>query len=49
MPKKIATDIGCDSFDQLDLQSLNDYKKFLFRFAIAIQKELTVYYTLPDS
>jgi hypothetical protein len=26
MPKKIASKTGCDSFDQLDLQSLDDYK-----------------------
>lgn len=24
MPKRAATEIGCNSFDQLDLQSLNN-------------------------
>jgi hypothetical protein len=25
MPKRLETEIGCGSFDQRDLQSLNDY------------------------
>ena len=28
-PKKTVAEIGCSSFDQLDLQSLNDYKFFV--------------------
>ena len=30
MAKKIAAEIGCNSFDLLDLQSLNNYIFFLF-------------------
>ena len=30
MPKNTAAKIGCGSFDQHDLQSLNNYKHFLF-------------------
>ena len=38
MPKRIATEVGCGSFDQLDMQSLNDYKFFFFIFATALSK-----------
>ena len=37
MPKKIAVEIGCGSFDQPDLQSLHDYIFFFFSLPCNIE------------
>ena len=36
MPKRTVAEIDCSSFDQLDLQSLNDCKFFFFVEALTI-------------
>ena len=40
MPKTTIAEIGCGSFDRPDLESLNNYKKILLHFAIAILNNL---------
>ena len=40
MPQKTTAEIGCNSFDQPDMESLNDSNFSLFGFAIVVLKFL---------
>ena len=46
MPKKAATEIGCSYFDQPDLQSLNNYKKFFSILRLQFWMLWGVWYTV---
>ena len=40
MSQKIAAKIGCGSFDQFDMQSLNEYTFFFFILQLKFSKDL---------